>query len=133
MNDGMGVAGQVTDGEDGLLVDPSAPDADERFGHHVVLLLMKTALRRQMSAHAVRKAKDRSDPDACVQRYLQVFEIAKDHAPRTASIPSLKKYSSLAYWTGLHATVGAMGLMRRPVESNRNNAATGGWTFAAGS
>jgi hypothetical protein len=33
----------------------------------------------------------------------------------------------------MHATAGAMGLMRKPVELNRNRAATGTWTLAAAS
>ena len=133
MDDGMGVAGQVTDGEDGFLVNPRAADADEQFGHYAELLLTKPALRRQMSDNAVQNAKDRSDPDACVQRYLEVFEIAKDHAKRHPGGSAMKAYGSLARWTGLHATVGAMGLMRKPVELNRNQAATGSWTLAAAS
>ena len=133
MDDGMGVAGQVTDGEDGFLVNSRAADGGEAFGHHVELVLAKEALRRQMSSKAIRNAKDRSDPESCVQRYLEVFEVAKDHASRTPSRSSLKAYGSLASWTGLHATVAAMGLMRKPVELNRNHAATGSWTFAAAS
>jgi 1,2-diacylglycerol 3-alpha-glucosyltransferase len=133
MNDGMGVAGQVTDGEDGFLVNPRSASADEEFGHHVELLLTKEALRRQMANKAVSNAKDRSDPEVCVQRYLEVFEIAKDHASRAPQRSSIKAYSGLASWTGLHATVAAMGLMRKPVELNRNHAATGSWTLAAAS
>jgi len=133
MDDGMGVAGQVSDGEDGFLVNPREADADEVFGHHVDLLLTKEALRRHMSSKATRHAKERSDPESCVQRYLEVFEVAKDHASRTPSRFTLKAYRSLASWTGLHATVAAMGLMRKPVELNRNHAATGSWTFAAAS
>jgi glycosyltransferase involved in cell wall biosynthesis len=130
MDDGMGVAGQVTDGEDGFLVDPRATDADEEFGHHVELLLAKAALRNQMSKQAVANAKDRSDPESCVQRYLEVFEVARDHAKRHPAKPSVKTYQSLARWSALHVTVGAMGLMRKPVELNRNQAATGSWTFS---
>lgn len=131
MDDGMGVAGQVTDGADGFLVDPGAEDADHRFGRHIQRLLTQVDLRREMSGAAVRNAKLRSDPDACVQRYLEVFEIARDHAQREPATSSIKAYSSLAYWTGLHAWVGAMGLMRKPVELNRNQAPTGSWTLAA--
>ncbi|UCH29523.1 MAG: hypothetical protein JSV06_00450, partial [Myxococcales bacterium] len=58
-------------------------------------------------------------------------EVAKDHAQRTRTRAPLKASSSLGYWAGLHATVGALGLMRKPVELNRNQAATGSWTFAA--
>ena len=133
MDDGMGVAGQVTDGEDGFLVDPNTEGADEEFGHHVELLLNKAALRRQMSANAVRNAKVRSDPEECVQRYLEVFEVAKDHARRNPAPASKKPYSILAYWTALHATYGAMGLLRKPGGMNRNQATTGSWTFATAS
>lgn len=130
MDDGMGVAGQVTNGEDGFLVDPKAEDAEEQFGRHVQLLLTKEALRLEMSERATRNAKDRSDPEACVQRYLEVFEIARDHARRHPERQPLKAYASLANWTWLHATVGALGLLRKPVELNRNQAATGTWTLA---
>ncbi len=41
MDDGMGVAGQVTDGEDGFLVDPKAEGADGQFGGYAELLLSK--------------------------------------------------------------------------------------------
>ena len=133
MDDGMGVAGQVTDGADGFLVDPKAEDADRQFGGHIELLLTKAALRRQMSEQATRNAKDRSDPEACVQRYLEVFEVAKDHAARNPGGSQLVAYRSLARWAGMHSTVAAMGLMRKPVELNRNHAATGTWTFSAAS
>ena len=75
-----------------------------------------------MSSQATRNAKDRSDPDACVQRYLEVFEVAKDHARRMPSGSQLVAYRSLARWAGMHSTVAAMGLMRKPVELNRNQA-----------
>ena len=130
MDDGMGVAGQVTDGVDGFLVDPQAVAADSEFGHYVELLLTKAALRKQMSEGAVANAKDRSDPDACVQRYLEVFEVARDHAKRHPGKSSVKSYRSLARWSAMHATVGAMGLLRKPVELNRNRAATGSWTLS---
>ena len=80
MDDGMGVAGQVTDGEDGFLVDPEDNQADLQFASYLELLLTKPALRRRMSMLAIQNAKRRSDPDACVKRYLEVFEVARDHA-----------------------------------------------------
>ncbi len=133
MDDAKGVAGQVTDGEDAFLVDPKGEDADRQYGWHVELLLTKARLRRQMSEQAARNAKDRSDPEVCVQRYLEVFEVAKDHARRGPSGSQLAAYRSLARWAGMHATVGAMGFMRKPVELNRNHATTGTWTFSAAS
>jgi glycosyltransferase involved in cell wall biosynthesis len=133
MDDGMGVAGQVTDGEDGFLVDPKAEGADGQFGGYAELLLSKPTLRNQMSEQATRNAKDRSDPEACVQRYLEVFEVAKDHAKRNPGGSQLVAYRSLARWAGMHSTVAAMGLMRKPVELNRNHAPTGTWTFSAAS
>ncbi len=133
MDDGMGVAGQVTDGQDGFLVDPKAEDGDREFGGHVELLLTKVALRDQMSVQATRNAKHRSDPEACVKRYLEVFEVAKDHAARNPGGSQLVAYRSLARWAGMHSTAAAMGLMRKPAELNRNHAATGTWTFSAAS
>jgi hypothetical protein len=86
-----------------------------------------------MSVQATRNAKDRSDPEACVKRYLEVFEVAKDHAARNPGGSQLVAYRSLARWAGMHSTVAAMGLMRKPVELNRNHAATGTWTFSTAS
>jgi hypothetical protein len=86
-----------------------------------------------MSEQATRNAKDRSDPEACVQRYLEVFEVAKDHAGRNPGGSQLVAYRSLARWAGMHSTLAAMGLMRKPVELNRNQAATGTWTLSAAS
>jgi len=128
MNDGMGVAGQVTDGEDGLLVDPDDDDANRLFGGHIELLLTKTTLRRRMSESATRKAKDRSDPEACVARYLEVFEVAKGRARRNPGGSQLVAYGHLVRWAAMHSTAAAMGLLRKPVELNRNQAATGTWT-----
>ncbi len=134
MDDGMGVAGQVTDGEDGFLVDPSDEEADRQFASHMELLLTKPTLRRHMSQLAVRNAKHRSDPEACVKRYFEVFEVARDSARNShRGSQKLQAYRSLARWAGMHATAGALGLMRRPVELNRNQALTGTWTFAAAS
>lgn len=131
MDDAMGVAGQVSDDEDGFLIDPKDANADEAFGHHVELLLTKRALRCQMSKKAVHNAQERSNPDACVQRYLEVFEVAKDHARRYTARSARRAYGSLASWTGLHAFVGALGLIRKPIELNRNQAAPGSWTLAS--
>jgi len=133
MDDGMGVAGQVTNGEDGFLVDPKADDADLQFGAHVERLLTQATLRRQMSEKATRNAKDRSDPEACVQRYLEVFEVAKDHARSNPGGSQLVAYRSLARWGGMHSMVAGMGLMRKPVQLNRNHAPTGTWTLSAAS
>jgi glycosyltransferase involved in cell wall biosynthesis len=133
MDDGMGVAGQVSDGQDGFLVDPEDYDADRQLGAHVQQLLDKAALRRHMSEQAMHNAKNRSDPEACVRRYLEVFEVAKDHARRNPGGSQLVAYRSLARWAGMHSTAAAMGLMRKPVELNRNHAATGTWTSSSAS
>lgn len=132
MNDGMGVAGQISDGDDGFLVDPAPNGADRQFASCVELILAKPSLREHLASKAVLNAKDRSDPDACIQRYLEVFEVARDHARRSGTRP-LDAYRGLARWAGMHATAGALGLMRKPVELNRNQAATGAWTFAEAS
>jgi glycosyltransferase involved in cell wall biosynthesis len=134
MDDGMGVAGQVTDGEDGFLVDPTDEEAERQFASYAELLLTKPTLRRQMLQFAVRNAKRRSDPEACVKRYFEVFEVARDSARSShRGSQKLQAYRNLGRWAGMHATAGALGLMRRPVELNRNQALTGTWTFAAAS
>lgn len=130
MDDGMGVAGQVSHGEDGFLVDPRAEDAEARFGWYVQMLLQSELIRERMSDIAARHARDRSDPEACVHRYLEVFEVARDHARRHPARQPLRAYRSLASWTWLHTLVGTLGLLRKPVELNRNHAATGTWTIA---
>ncbi|MGB5810804.1 MAG: glycosyltransferase, partial [Polyangiales bacterium] len=102
MNDGMGVAGQVTDGDDGFLVDPTSPEANARFAAHIDLLLAKRPLRAHMATRAIENAKRRSDPDACIQRYLEVFEVARDHAQRPgSSARRVEAYRGLARWVGM--------------------------------
>lgn len=130
MDDGMGVAGQVSHGQDGFLVDPEAEDAEAQFGRYAELVLRSDLLRSQMSEMASRHARDRADPDACVQRYLEVFEVARDHARRHPARQPLKAYRSLAQWASWHTFVGSLGLLRKPVALNRNQAATGTWTIA---
>jgi hypothetical protein len=94
------------------------------------MLLQSELIRERMSDIAARHARDRSDPEACVHRYLEVFEVARDHARRHPARQPLRAYRSLASWTWLHTLVGTLGLLRKPVELNRNHAATGTWTIA---
>jgi len=131
MNDGMGVAGQVSDGVDGFLVEPDDDEAERSFAHHIESLMTKRALRDRMSNAAVRNAHRRSDPQACIHRYLEAFEVARDHASRSSDGKrKAAAYRSLAQWAWMHGTTGALGLLRRPVQLNQNHACPGSWTLA---
>lgn len=132
LDDGMGVAGQVSHGDDGFLIDPVHPDADLWFARSVELILNNPGLRARLGAAAVDLARARSEPSACVTRYMEVFEVAKDHASRGAREAAWKTYRRLGRWTMMHLIVATLGLVRRPVQLNRNEAPTGTWTLPTG-
>ena len=128
-DDGMGVAGQVSHREDGFLIDPIHPDADLWFARCVELVLGSPALRGRLASSAVDLARARSEPSACVTRYMEVFEVAKDHANRASREASWRTNRRLVRWVTAHLVAAALGLVRRPVQLNRNEAPTGTWTL----
>lgn len=128
--DGMGVSGQVTEGEDGLLVapGPDEADADEAYGYAVRSLLEDGGRRRAMGERARELARLRSDPKVCIDRYYDVFEAAREHRSRTWQPRSMSPLP-LFRWTAMHSIMAGLGLLREPVTVNRHNAQTPDWSL----
>ena len=130
MDDEAGVAQQINDGRDGVLLAPG-PDraaADERFGAEINDLLARPNRRRALADAARRAATNRADPDRAIQRYYTAFEQARRH--RALSQPDaspLAVAAPLVKWAMLHSTVSGLALFRSPGQLNRNKSAQPGW------
>jgi 1,2-diacylglycerol 3-alpha-glucosyltransferase len=131
-SDGMGVSGQVTHGEDGLLVAPGPNErsADEAFGAAVLTLMGDGSRRRAYAAAARELARVRCDAKACIGRYFGAFETAREHVERTwqprALVPT--PVGPLVRWAGMHSLMAGIGLLREPVTVNRSGAKAPNWT-----
>ncbi len=115
--DGMGVSGQIADGVDGALVEPGpdADQADHAFAHAALRLLSNRDLRRRWAQSARTNARRRADPQACVCRYLETFEVARRHRLSGDASPSLsRELGLLGRWAGVHTLAATLGLMRKP-------------------
>lgn len=129
-DDRAGVAQQIQHGRDGLLL-PTGPDrgvADARFGAEVAALLAEPARRRRFAEAAQRSARQRTDPERCIQRYYTAFEQARRH--RALCRPdqtALKQAGGFLRWSAIHALVGAAGFLRPPAVLNRNGAQQPRW------
>lgn len=131
--DGMGVDGQVTSGEDGVLI-PSAADGsrtDAEFGAAVCSLMADPARRRAFSDRARSLARERCDARACMDRYARAFDTAREHVQRTWRPRALapNPVGPLVRWAGMHSIVAGVGLLREPVRVNRLGAKAPAWTL----
>jgi glycosyltransferase involved in cell wall biosynthesis len=130
-DDGMGVAGQVTDGADGYLVRPGRADTDAAFTARVLELLADDAKREAFAETARRLALRRSDRTRIVDRYYEAFEEARVHRLAAGSLDHEPALPSLAHWGLLHGIAGGMGLLRPPAVVNRRKSPTPSWSVPA--
>ncbi len=134
--DGMGVSGQIEDGVDGALIEPGpdvpwghspqtphgaplrhvdADQADHGFGSAALRLLANRDRRSRWAQMARTNARRRADPQACVRRYLETFEVARRHRLSGDTSPSLsRELGLLGRWAGVHTLAATLGLMRKP-------------------
>ncbi len=121
-DDNAGVAQQIENGRDGVLLPPG-PDEEQsnlQFGNEVIRLLLEPSRRRWLAEAAQRSARLRSDPDRCLERYYAAFRQARRH--RALSKPDTSRLGQLlplVRWTATHALVGAAGQVRPPSALNR--------------
>jgi glycosyltransferase involved in cell wall biosynthesis len=121
MADGMGVSDQIQHGEDGFLVDPEAPDADQCFASRVLDLLRDEPLRASCAEQARRNAHRRSDPQRCIEAYEQTLTVAQRHLERTFTSPNwLQRVFPRVYMTFLHLLLAVLGCIRPPATVNRH-------------
>jgi glycosyltransferase involved in cell wall biosynthesis len=131
-DDKMGVAGQVSSGQDGFLVEPG-PDEEAgnaEFGARVLELLHDPEQRRTMGEQAGRLARLRSDPNQCISRLYAALESARLHCSKARPWESATRWQKFApkfRMAALHGLVLTLGLLRKPATLNRNGARPIGW------
>ena len=86
-DDQMGVAHQVTDGENGILLQPDRPDSHEKFAEAVLKLIHDDALRAQYSKQGVERARATSHPDVIIDRFEEIYARAIEHCHAEIPVP----------------------------------------------
>jgi glycosyltransferase involved in cell wall biosynthesis len=126
MADGMGASSQITDGVNGLLIDPRSPseeDADAAFGAAVLRLARDPLARKKLGLAAVRAARDRHSPEVIEHRLADAFLCAERHAARDERQPRMlsSKTSQLCTtlrrfqpWTTIMGSIYLFGYLRKP-------------------
>lgn len=118
-DDGMGVAGQMSDGVNGLLVPyHGITDADLRFARATLSLLDDPERRAAMRFEARRMARGTAHPDVVLSRFEQIYRDAELHRKETLPVPLEKQgrlaqmrafarhYAAWAWWNGALITLG---------------------------
>ncbi len=119
-DDNKGVADQIAHESDGYLIAPKSPDSNEEFGAAVGRLLTDAQMRTRFAESAASKARERSDPERCVERYEAVFSAARQHlAANPPKAGTWTKSSPLIGWTLQMALLAGLGCMRAPATVNR--------------
>lgn len=98
VDDRMGVAFQVKDGHDGVLVR-AGEGAIERLGDAAARLLAQPRERTVMAQHAAMRARSRVAPRVVYQQYEDAYASAIEHFARNPVRPFDRE--SLADWAGL--------------------------------
>ena len=132
-DDNAGVAQQIRDGQDGILLPPGPdPEAsNESFAREVIRLLEEPGRRRYLAEAAAGSARHRVDPERTIGMYYSAFEQARRHRNRApAQAGMLEQIRPLARWTAMHSFVGAMSMVRPATVLNRHGRKQPTWTRA---
>jgi 1,2-diacylglycerol 3-alpha-glucosyltransferase len=112
-DDAMGVAGQVVDRVNGVLIPPNEADSDARFGAATVALLGNRELRQQLGGEAANLARRTAHPDVVLSRFETIYKEADRHRRETLPVPLVarsrpaqlaafaREYGSWGFWNGL--------------------------------
>ncbi len=112
-DDEMGVAGQVADGVNGVLIDPTRDDANRRLADACLELLHNRPLRQRMGGEAANLARRSAHPDVVLDRFDKLYATAAQHRRETFPVPLMHKarvaqlrsfahhYRRWAMWNGL--------------------------------
>ncbi|MEM1032879.1 MAG: glycosyltransferase [Myxococcota bacterium] len=136
LDDSMGVAQQVEDRVDGILVMPGPDEqkANWRFAKEVFTLIRDVPRRRALSEAAARRVQRRADPARCIQRYYEAFAEARAHchadAERRRGAP-YEHLKTVGRWTSVHTLLVTLGLLRPPATINRHGRRQPGWEEVA--
>jgi 1,2-diacylglycerol 3-alpha-glucosyltransferase len=131
--DAKGVSDQVSDGEDGFLIEPDALGADEAFAARVLQLLADPEQRLVFSQAAKRRAHLRSDPARCIAAYEAAFAEATLHLKSTQRPASgFELRGPIVRWASIHGLLFLAGLLRSPTVVNRHGRKQPGWDLNSG-
>ena len=123
--DGRGVAEQVAHGVDGFLVEPgpNREIADVQFAKETLALLNNSDRRHRFSQAASANARLRAAPERSIERYYDVFDLARRHCEDTRSERKRTAADSLRTclrWSWVHAATAGLGCIRPPAIINRH-------------
>ncbi len=120
IDDKMGVAFQVEDGHDGILVAPG-PGAYDRLGDALFRLLSNPAERRLLGEHAAVRARERVAPDVVYAQYEAAYASAQKHIaahpPKRFNKRSVRDWASMFSrhlwpWWGLQGALVVVSAIR---------------------
>lgn len=113
LDDRMGVAGQLVNGVNGVLIEPEDKLAEQRFANAVLALLRNDDLRMRMGGEAATLARRSAHPDIVLSRFEKIYENAERHcrdtikrplsqAPRLTQMRTASQhYAAWGFWNGL--------------------------------
>jgi glycosyltransferase involved in cell wall biosynthesis len=87
LDDQMGVAHQVVDGFNGLLIPANRMDSDARFARAVCGVLGNRERKREMGQNAATHARAMSHPDVVLSRFDAIYDRAIQHAHDAIPVP----------------------------------------------
>jgi 1,2-diacylglycerol 3-alpha-glucosyltransferase len=132
-SDAKGVSAQVSDAEDGFLIEPDAPDANPAFGARVLQLLEDAEQRQAFSEAAQRRAHLRSDPARCIAAYEAAFAEAAVHLKNTFHPATRSELRApIVRWASIHSLLFLAGWLRSPTIVNRHGRKQPGWDLPSG-
>ncbi|MBM4370241.1 MAG: glycosyltransferase [Deltaproteobacteria bacterium] len=79
LDDRLGVAHQVRDGHNGLLIQPGRRDTEGLFARAILDLFRHPEVRGRFGANAARLSREHTHPDAVVRRLEGIYEEAREH------------------------------------------------------
>ena len=100
LDDRLGVAHQIRDGVNGLLIQPDRRDTEGLFARAVFDMTRHPEARGRFGANASRISREHTHPDAVVRRFEEIYEEAQEHCrehvrrplidePRSAQVAAL--------------------------------------------
>ena len=87
LDDQLGVAHQVQDGVNGLLVKPGQRDTEGLFARKIFELCRYPEVQSRLGTNAARIAREISHPDAVVRRFEGIYEEAREHCHEHVRTP----------------------------------------------
>lgn len=94
-DDHMGVAHQVTDKENGLLLTPDRPESHAEFAQAVLTLLRNDELRQAYGKQAAARARATSHPEVIIDRFEHIYERSIERCHNEIKVPLSERSRAL--------------------------------------